>query len=424
MTTAEQFWRQRARHVAWRVNFAWWWNTFAPALFGLSLALTCALLLARRAGAELRGWWLVYVAAVATAGVVSLALGRRRFLSATDGLVRLEAVLHLHNRLTAAATGIGAWPAPMSAAPDGYQWRWRAVLWSPVLATALLVAAMRVPIPLPPAAVVTPQQEPLAWSQAQSWLEQLRQEELVAEPAVERLEEQLAQLRAQPREEWYQHSSLEAGDSLRQEVGQSLRALDRDMERAAQTLAAWQAGGIQMPDAQQRALAEQWQRVMEGVQNGTLPLHPDLLKQLQQVDPQQLQQLTPEQMQALQQLVENAQQALAEMRGAGAAGSQQAEGEEPGVGGITRGPGAAPLTMSQPTDLATQRTETLPNTDPSQAAPGDVVETTTGAHKVNEGSYPGATAAGAVQSYGVGGEAVWRNPLPPAERKILQQYFK
>jgi hypothetical protein len=68
-----------------------------------------------------------------------------RFFSLRDALVRLEVSLQLHNRLTAADCGVGAWPAPATDARDGFRWR-LAKIFVPVVTSVMLVwAASSVP---------------------------------------------------------------------------------------------------------------------------------------------------------------------------------------------------------------------------------------------------------------------------------------
>jgi len=94
-----------------------------------------------------------------------------------------------------------------------------------------------------------------------------------------------------------------------------------------------------------------------------------------------------------------------------------------GKGGVTRGPGPAPLTLdAQPTTAQPKRTEGVSNQDLSRAALGDVVGTSLGTHGATERAH-GLSAGGAAAT-GSGGQAVGNSQLTPEERRILARYFR
>jgi len=84
--------------------------------------------------------------------------------------------------------------------------------------------------PLPP-----PIEPPLAWVEVERLLEELRDAKLVEEDAVEAWEDKLASLEQQPSEEWYRHASLEAGDSLKEELESGLLDLERGFAKGVIT---------------------------------------------------------------------------------------------------------------------------------------------------------------------------------------------
>jgi hypothetical protein len=99
-------------------------------------------------------------------------------------------------------------------------------------------------------------------------------------------------------------------------------------------------------------------------------------------------------------------------------------GEGLGNGGITRGPGTAPLTLSdEENDFGTKKNEAVSNTDMSRAQVGNMLALQDGKHEVDK-SIKGPQAAGAVQNAGQGGEQVWRESLTPEEKAVLKRVFR
>lgn len=102
----------------------------------------------------------------------------------------------------------------------------------------------------------------------------------------------------------------------------------------------------------------------------------------------------------------------------------QKPGTKPGKGGITRGPGTAPITLSDDeTQLGTRKLEGVTNDDLSNAFPGDVIDIGESEHEIDE-TIRGPKSAGAVESTGAGGDAIWKESLLPDEKKVLREYFK
>jgi hypothetical protein len=161
----------------------------------------------------------------------------------------------------------------------------------------------------------------------------------------------------------------------------------------------------------------------------------DLMDALKSIDPSQLSSMSSDQLKDLaQQLAQNQQslqEALKNSPGLdlsnipeGRPGKE--EGEGPGGGGPSRGPGTAPVTLaSDDTQLDTNKIETLKNPlDLSRLATGDALSVTNGTAKVDPKNYQGPHQGGATATPGDGGAAVWQNTLIPAERETLKRFFK
>ena len=63
-------------------------------------------------------------------------------------------------------------------------------------------------------------------------IDELKEAELVEEEALATWEQSLEELRAQPKEEWYEHASMEASDSLREKLENSMRSLAGELDEA------------------------------------------------------------------------------------------------------------------------------------------------------------------------------------------------
>ncbi len=434
---ATSFWRRRARWTALRHNFGRVLGVFLPVCLGVSAGFACVLLVARQNGVAGRSMWIVYGAALlACVGAATWYAGRKGFFTARDALVRLEWHLGLHNRLTAAAAGVGTFPPPQPA-PDGYAFRWQKILPPLAGALVLVVAAAWVPIARPAAAEFVPETPPVALSQTAEWLDLLKKTDLVQEPALEDFHERLEQLRQQPARDWYSQSSLEAGDNLHGQTEQSLQALQRDLRTAASSLETMERVTEQTTPAEAKAIADHLQEALKGLELGNLPLNRELLSQLEGLDPSKMKSLTPEQLETLRQRLKNGVKITEAMLRPAKPGENPGEdalaliaaaapGEHGKPGGTGGGKSGSPLEFrDKPTELHSTATEPVANSSNlDHALPGDLVGVGKGEHTVDPNAYTGPTSAGAAASDGTGGEAIWRDDLTPQEREVLRNFYK
>jgi hypothetical protein len=271
-------------------------------------------------------------------------------------------------------------------------------------------------------------EEPLAWGEIESWLDELEQEEIVEDRDLEEARREVNQLRSQPMEDWYRHSSLEAGDSLREQTARSIR----DLAQGLRTSLAGISAVDQFPEGVPAELAELWEhemgKALEDLELGSLSLDPELLRQLKaiDIDPAKLRPLTDAELAALKEALKKGLKACQGCVGSGTNVVVLAAACEAwGRGGITRGPGAAPLFLKdRETRLNEGKLETVANPDYGRAALGDPLAVMEGEHEIDETQYRGPTAAGAATALGEGGETVWRNPLLPEEQEVLTRYFR
>jgi hypothetical protein len=441
---AARTWRALARRTVRKINAGWWLQRLSPLLLLSGLTAAIGIIILRTLAHPLAdSVWLpaIGAAALVAAILISWMIARRSFLQETDGLVRLEDRLQLRNALTTADRGIGRWPeapAPAAALDAGLRWNWPRLLAPFAIATLAVAAALLIPIATLEAAR-PPASEPLAWAQMEEWMELLAEENLIEELAIEQVKENIEELRQQPEDEWFSHSSLEASDTLRQTLQQQIETLGAELATAERDLGALQHYGDQMSQEAKDKLLAEYDQALQNLALSGLPLNPELMKSLKGIDPQQLSQgqmnnLSPEQLQQLRESLKKAAQACSQCNNPGQGEGLPSLGESDalaallekkyGRGGISRGPGDAPLALTEnETDLKTNQIEGVQNTDFSKAAPGSVLGIGQTEHETDQ-TPTGPRAAGAVGSIGQGGEAVWRESLMPGEKAVLKKYFK
>jgi exonuclease VII small subunit len=440
----ERQWNRRAASLARQLNLGWWLERFNQLLLVGLLLFAVSLLAGRTWRAD---WMTTETVGLGLGGLLLVLaatawiLGRRRFADAGKGLVRLDEKLRLHNRLVSAAAKVGPWP-DLPPDPLGVaDFRWNlSRAWLPGLASLLLVAAAWW-VPIPERSVSTAQVvEPSAWEQMEDWLATLEAEDLIEEEKIEELAGRIEELRDQPEEEWFSHSSLEATDSLEQSLGLEIRDLAEEMETLERNLSALQKFSSQMSEAAKEQARKEMEEALEALEGAGLPLNEALRKQLSEIDPSQLgketlSNLSQEQLESLQQQLQKGSGALGSMEGLPEMGEGMGlgegnpmlgmgEGEMPGAGGINRGRGDAPLFFDDKADdLGTDNLERVTNDDFSKAAIGEVLGLGETERELDE-SKAGPAAGGAVGSAGKGGEAVSRETLLPDEQAVLKRYFK
>lgn len=417
------YWRQQARRTARRHNFACVLAAFLPWGLGWSAVFACALLIAREnhlAGPEL---WIGYAIGLLAGLEVALRRARGRFFTVAESVVRLEWRLRLHNRLSAALAGVGAFPE-VQPASDGFTLNWPRIALPLAAAGALVAAAAMVPLAQRPAATYRPPATPVAWTQTAEWIDALKKTDALQEPALEQLRERLEQLQKQPAEDWYSQSSLEAGDNLHGQTQQSIQDLQRDLQSALGNLESLERFSDQTSAAEMKGAHDALANALKGLALGNLPLNADLLSSLKAAD---LSSLSAAQMAKLKERLKAGDKACQNCLHPG-----EMEGRAKFLVQVTQRPGGtgggestAPLTLNEkPADVGSAKVAPVSSNDLEHALPGDVMGVGKGEHPVDPGKYAGPAAAGAIASNGEGGEAVWRNDLTPREREALKSFFK
>lgn len=468
-TQREKAWRQVIASTRRKVNRGWWLDRLGPLCIGFSIIAASTLLFLRT-----RTWFeeqqllvmLIASGVLLLLPIFALALAWRKFITNRQAAVQLETEMKLNNALTAADAEVGQWPEPPMKPKlhDGFRWNWNRLTAPPLIAVLILAASFLVP--MSPAKSPGAPNEPIDWEEMEDWLKALQEERVVDDEAARELLKQVEQLRNQPVEEWFGHSSMEATATMRRNLERSVGGMSRDLGKAERSLNALSRYSEQLSEAGRDQLAEEFGQALQGLDANRLGLNQELKNQLDGLNPKQFEKLTPEQQQQLLQQMQKNMEALRKAMGMGEGqngmgqngmqgfGEGQGEGQgqgfgqrpgenmdelmkllngqmgegmagQPGRGGVQRGRGDAPMFhKDDPSDLGTNNPEGVSNEDLRNAAPGDVLGVGEAEHNIDESKPAEIQDAGGVNSMGIGGERIWQENLLPSEREALEKFFK
>lgn len=438
-------WQAKAKQVARQVNFAWWLETLsAPLLIG-ALAGAAGLLIVRRELSQIEPW----VTAAAIGGtVLLLALGcwawaARKFEKPEQSLVRIEAVMHLRNSLSAAGAGVAPWPDPLVKIDAGLRWQWSRLIVPPLGALVLLAAGLLIPVTARGTRADSAPEQPQAWKQLSSELDHLTKEEVVDEKYLEDTRKRLEELKSQEEEQWFSHSSLEATDSLKKSHHAETERVERELGRAEKALGDLEKNAGSANQTEKNRMMEEFDQALQGLQNGAMKPNPALLEQMKKLDLKDMANLSPEQMEQLRENLKKHADAMKDGQGKGEgddwsdellAGDEGKDGEGKdgdgengdgnGSGGVDRGPGHAPGVLGKERNaLETGDLTGLESKDLSRATPGDLLELKDGEHEVDK-TPSHITDGGNTDATGKGGDRVWKDSLDPAEQRTLKKFFE
>ncbi|MDF1814399.1 MAG: hypothetical protein P1V20_19495, partial [Verrucomicrobiales bacterium] len=318
MSDPENTWRKRAAQVARRVNTGWFFQKISPVLIagGFLFALTVLCIrtfLPEQFLPATLGIGGGALFAIAVAGAFLRA--RKHFIDRDAGLIRLEDRLFLNNSLTTASRGVGEWPDlkidEELTGKAGLKWNIPALVLPLFSALALVLASFFVPIPNLEAKTKTlPPNEPGAWQQMEEWLTALEEEDLIDDTSLEEAREKIDELRNQPEDEWFSHSSMEATDSMRDALGRDLQEAGQELATLERDLAALQNFAGNMSEEAREMLMKEYDEALKNLGLNNMKLNQDLMKQLKNMDLSQLSeaqmnQLSKEQLQKLREQLKN-----------------------------------------------------------------------------------------------------------------------
>ena len=473
-----ELWCRDAIRVATRLNVHHGLSSLVPKLSVALIVLGVLNLALREVGVE--GQIVLLIGAVCLLGVSLWSIGdaRHRFRTGEQalitGLVRLETILQLNNGLSASHSGGLPWPKYTFKEPaeqalaesGGYQLNWKEFLLKPCAALIFFLMAGIVPVhPVHPFNGVLATQLPPDLVQVQTWLDKLKQENLIEPEKLKEAEDQLDQFKNRSPQEWYTQENLEAADALKESTAQSLVALENGLDKADQALQdgldkTSPTGGMDgLNKDQKHALQDEMKKAGEALSSGTLPAKQEVVKQLTGAEDADEASMTHDQMQKLQKRIADAKKAAAgagKNHGEPGDGKSDAdsklskemqdamkEGEHPREKGSGRGPGhdgdsdqghgtggvgggtqSAPLELEQREQFADGTQQKIKSNDPFNAMPGELVNVSAEAPKVDPTQSSPNGTGGSAQIQGNGREAVWRSDYDPDEAAVLRTYFK
>jgi len=322
---AERLWRSEAAAVARRVNTGWWLERFnlllAVSLIMFAVAVLCLRTLVP-SWMETYGPFVILAGLVAGTAVWALLWSKGRFIGKEEALVRLDDRLELNNQLSAANREVGEWPEHRASKSDeiGLKWRWEVAVLPSILASLMVVAAWFVPVLELKGKEELITHEPNAWGQMEEWLVTLEEEELIDPDSIEEIEDKIEELRDQPENEWFDHASLEATDTLKESLGRDIQDLSKDLGTIERDLEALRSFSSELSEAGKEMLLREMEDAMKNLAMNGMEINSELAKQLGQIDPSQVSQemmkgLTAEQMKQLQQGLGQKCEALSSMDG-------------------------------------------------------------------------------------------------------------
>jgi len=433
----QNHWLQLAGRVARRINFGWWIERMSAPLIVTSLVIGCVALIVRREVAEFPIAYLL----LATAGVLVIlagicwAIAAKTFETREMALVRIEAEMQMKNSLSTALAGIAPWPPPIMETRSGLRWQWSRLLVPPLGAMIVLAAGFLIPVKSAGRNTGALPEQPQAWNKLETALDVLTKEEAVDGKYLEETRKQLDELTSQEEEQWFSHSSLEATDSLKKSHTAEAERMEREFGRAEKALDQLEKMAGTATQAEKNRMMEEFDQALQGLQSGAMKANPELLEQLEGLDPQNLAKLSPEQLQQLKDNLKKNQEAM--QQGCAGEGEDwsdelladqdcegEGDGQAMGQGSIQRGPGHAPGVLGNEKDtIGLGELAGLEAKDLSKSMIGDLLELRTAEHVV-DASASTLSAGGQADSSGKGGDRVWRDALDPAEQKTLKRYFE
>lgn len=459
---AGRFWQSAATRLARRINLGWWVADWLPWAFAVGAAGVVAVLAARMQAADapvIRMVWCGIAAALAGTAAIAWWRARPRFETQAAARVRLEESLGLDARLTTAAAGVGRWPDPPARLPLPVAWRWRRPAALLAGLAAVLLLAARVPVAGAGAPRRHAIEKPTDVRLVEQWVEQLREKDLVDERSAAEIDRRIDELLERPRENWFEHASLEAAGAMKERTAAEIRELAANLAKAEQAAAALDTLSAGLPADIREALAREFAAAMRGLEAGALEPGSRLAELFREFDAADISALSPEQWREMAaRLAENRRllrEALAKCNGLDLGDLEgwceeceacepcgECEGCEegkacrkqcsrcgrcarPGRGGVNRGRGDADLSFGPQKNLGTKAVEKLTGRlDPERAAPDEVLAVIDGGHEVDTTAYDGPRDGGTVKSAGDGGAAARVDTLLPREQAAVRRFFE
>ena len=319
--------------------------------------------------------------------------------------------------------------------------------WIVGMTCSLLAAAAWVPMAVAVPARPHTIEKPTDARIVEQWIKELETAEVIDERSADEVAGRITELTERPADEWYEHASLEAAGTLKEQTAAAMQTLAENVAAAERAAATLQAMRDALPEPLRESLATDLAAAIDGLNLGTLQPAGDLAALLGELRAADLGRLSPEQLAELaKRLAANRaalRETLSKCQGFNLAECEglcesdcepcgECEGckagktcQKPGRGGLTRGRGDAELTFGEETQLGTTGIERLDQEiDAERAAPDAVLAVVDGEHKVDQSAYNGPTAGGVIANAGDGGVAVEIDALLPDEQAAVKRFFE
>lgn len=456
---AEQFWRAAARRTSILINGAWIVQQSIPAIIACALAGLPPLLLYRERVIA----WSIFVTIAGVLGSLAVIFvwqtARRRFVTVSHSLVKLEDALGLNSALTAADAGVIRWPAPIRPLPRLYKLN-VAPLFAPLAATALLVgvaAWLPASEALQQQPVSSEREPPFAVAEISKAIEELRSSGKIDQDRIEQFNQQLETLLQQPEERWYDHESLEAADALKERLEGAVEHTLGSLQQLEAAARAVESDGAGLTAEERAEISAAVERALGNLAQGDLALNQESTEMLNQLAEQLAKggQASQSMMRDLQSTIRRLQQlqdgesrnatssgAAASNQGGSCAGagdsapmcgafSESEDGSgsngtgDTGRAGISRGPGHVPLDLAEkPPQITSNLRERLNQNGGAEEQTGELVGITRRAPDA-EDSVTALERGGALNAPQIDEQGTaWREELTPDEEEAVRRFFR
>lgn len=441
------FWTAAERRLARVINWGWVLAYARRILIFSALVVGAANLLARiflPRQQVLVFWWVISLVLLLVL-LLAIVFARKRFSKVDDARVRLESALHLNSQLSAAHDQVGAYPSIPEKLHLPLKWKWENLLWSLLLSVLIVLSSDWIPLSHREPVRDYKAEKPKEIREMETWIDRLKQEDVVDEAALEKAEEKIEQLLQRPQEQWFQESSMEAAQHLREQLEQDLKKLAQNLKEAQDAVPKDYEDPKSSPLAHPQGMKAMQDALKNMMEKGLKP--GEELSQKAEEALQQLSSLSPEDLEKLQEALEKNSKALQEALGNSPdlgeiAGEMLREGKgktsgeeekkggggEPGEGGIQRGPGEAPLVMkNEASTTSSQALDTIASRlDMERVAAGEALDerTVQPDPKKQQKESGGAEHGGGARTSTTGSNAPISPSLMPQEKAFLREVFR
>ena len=333
------------------------------------------------------------------------------------------------------------------------------------IAGVVLNVAAWLPLQTPRPPLPTPRQPPLAWERLATALDTLEQSEFLQDKAVETFRDLLTKLQQQPSEQWYTHHTLEASDMLVTQLEHTLEGLEHHLQQMTSTLDTLAQSSETNPETQ-APLRDSFNQTHDQLALGRMPLNERALDTLNRIDRDSLQGLSPNELSTLKEQLRQGTATIRDARRHSRHGRQlplakhegglapetctfdeheredcvllrqrgensplgvqgMPGGGEAGQGGLTRGPGSAPLALDPHTKRhRAGRIEVIQGSDMADENDDYTHKLSRSAPKIDRSQTHNLSPGGAAREAGDRDTTVWKHHFTPEERDVLEHFFK